>query len=75
MDTRDSLDRSSAEGPHPMPASDGYPPYNPNGDSAGPDNLQQTQPNASGNESSGAVDAVLQSDVLQITSCFLATWH
>ncbi len=58
-----------------MPASDGYLPYNPNGDSAGPDNLQQTQPNASGNESSGAVDAVLQSDVLQITSCFLATWH
>ncbi|CAL8576198.1 Rho GTPase-activating protein [Xanthoria parietina] len=63
MDTRDSLDRSSAEGPHPMPASDGYLPYNPNGDSAGPDNLQQTQPNASGNESSGAVDAVLQSDI------------
>ncbi|KAI4110651.1 MAG: hypothetical protein LQ339_001227 [Xanthoria mediterranea] len=63
MDTRDSLDRSSAEGPHPMPASDGFPPYNPNDDSAGPDSFQQTQPNASGNESSGAVDVVLQSDI------------
>lgn len=74
MDNRDSLDRSSAEGPHPMPATDGYP-YNPNGDSAGPDSFQQPQLNASGSESSGAVDVVLQSDVHQSMSCFLATWH
>lgn len=58
-----------------MPATDGYPPYNPNGDSAGPDSFQQQQLNASGNESSGAVDVVLKSDVHQRMSCFLATWH
>lgn len=71
MDNRDSLDRSSAEGPHPMPAADGYPPYNPNGDSAGPDSFQQPQLNASGSGS----HVVLQSDVHQSMSCFLATWH
>ena len=64
MDNRDSLDRSSTEVPLP-PAIDGYPPYNPNGDSNILDGFHQPPPNASENETSGAVDAVLQSDVPQ----------
>ncbi|KAL9037255.1 MAG: hypothetical protein Q9180_003823 [Flavoplaca navasiana] len=62
MDNRDSLDRSSTEVALP-PAADGYPPYNPNGDSNILDGFHQPPPNASENESSGAVDVVLQSDI------------
>ncbi|KAL8675254.1 MAG: hypothetical protein Q9168_000375 [Polycauliona sp. 1 TL-2023] len=62
MDNRDSLDRSSAEIAQPL-VTDGYPANNPNGDSNGSNAGQQPPPNASGNESSGAVDIVLKSDI------------
>ncbi|KAL8772034.1 MAG: hypothetical protein Q9209_002699 [Squamulea sp. 1 TL-2023] len=63
MDNRESLDRSSVEIAHPLPATDGHSAYNPNGNSLGPDSFQQQGSNASGNESSEAVDAVLRSDI------------
>ncbi|KAL8779561.1 MAG: hypothetical protein Q9213_006866 [Squamulea squamosa] len=63
MDNRESLDRSSAEIAHPLPATDGHSTYNPHGDSIAPDSFQQQASNAFGNESSEAVDAVLRSDI------------
>ncbi|KAL8733618.1 MAG: hypothetical protein Q9166_002028 [cf. Caloplaca sp. 2 TL-2023] len=63
MDNRESLDRSSVETARHPPPTDGYSSYNHNGEAVGADGFQQPLPNALGNESSGVVDAVLQSDI------------
>ena len=76
MDNRESLDRPSVEIAQPVSAVDGHLPYHPNRESIAPDGYQQQLPSGPANESSGAVNAVLQSDVYQTTSSvFLAAWH
>lgn len=63
MDNRDSLDRSSVDIGRPLPVTDGQGNHSPNADYAGAESNHQSTLNASENEATGAVDAVLQSDV------------
>ncbi|KAL8922197.1 MAG: hypothetical protein Q9172_003658 [Xanthocarpia lactea] len=63
MDNRESLDRPSVEIAQPVSAVDGHFPYHPNRESIPPDGYQQQLPAGPATESSGAVNAVLQSDI------------